>query len=107
MASASASAEQVILGVRSGGEGWGGSGGAAVGETIDYGEGVGGGQVHDGAAAAAAEEHREDEDQFAAEEEEEEAGWPEYPWWPVLADAIETALRSMSLEELNHRMSVS
>lgn len=88
-------AAQVSLGVRSGGEGWGL--GTVVEETVEYGEGLGEDQV-------AAEVRREEEDPFVMEEEDLE--WPEYPWWPVLADAIETALRSMTLDELNDRMAV-
>ncbi|CAM9947431.1 unnamed protein product, partial [Scytosiphon promiscuus] len=37
---------------------------------------------------------------------DDEVGWPEYPWWSVLADAIETSLRSMTLDELNGRMAM-
>lgn len=33
--------------------------------------------------------------------------YPEFPWWPVVAAAIEAALGSMSLDELNDRMAVS
>lgn len=32
--------------------------------------------------------------------------YPEFPWWPVLAAAIEQALGLMTLEELNARMMV-
>lgn len=32
--------------------------------------------------------------------------YPEFPWWPVLASTIETALKAMSLDELNTRMAV-
>lgn len=69
-------------------------------DTVEYGEAGGGAQ-----AAAEGPDVEEEGSPFVAEEEE--AGWPEYPWWPVLADAIETALRSMSLDELNDRMAVS
>lgn len=91
-------AAQVSLGVRSGGGGWGV--GAVVEETLENGEGVGGGQVVE------EEGHAVEEEQDPFMMEEEELGWPEYPWWPVLADAIETALRSMTLDELNDRMAV-
>ncbi|CAM9920185.1 unnamed protein product [Ascophyllum nodosum] len=30
--------------------------------------------------------------------------WPEYRWWPLVADTIKTALSSLTLEELNDRM---
>lgn len=104
LVSPGAEAAQLCLGVRSGragaGAGWGE--GAAVAETVEYGEGGGGG----GAQVAADGDGGEEEEPFMADEEEE-VGWPEYPWWPVLADAIETSLRSMSLDELNDRMKVS
>ncbi|CAM9264156.1 unnamed protein product, partial [Hapterophycus canaliculatus] len=91
-------AAQVSLGVRSGGGvdggGWGED--AGVGETLEY---TGGGR-----SSEAEGEDVEEGDQFMVEGEE--LGWPEYPWWPVLADAIETALRSMTLDELNHRMAM-
>lgn len=108
--SPSATAAQVSLGVRSGGgvrgDGWGE--GVGVGETLEY---TGEGQV----AAAEGEDVVQHPPRVEAEAEEEgglltmeedEVGWPEYPWWPVLADAIETSLRSMTLEELNDRMAV-
>ncbi|CAM9751881.1 unnamed protein product [Ectocarpus sp. 6 AP-2014] len=90
-----AAAGQGDLGeARAGGGGW--EGGAAAGAThedegggIRVGEAEGGGEVEG--------------DPFMMEQE---LGWPEYPWWPVLADAIETALRLMTLEELNSRMSM-
>lgn len=98
-----AEAAQFSLGVRSGGEGagWGDAATAAV-ETVEYSEGGSGAPQ----VAVGTEGQEEEEEAFLADEDQE-VGWPEYPWWPVLADAIETALRSMSLHELNDRMAVS
>lgn len=105
--SPSAAAAQVSLGVRSGGGisggGWGED--AGVGETLEYtGEGQQFATAEGGEVVQHTPQVEAGGDQFMMEEDGVE--WPEYPWWPVLADAIETALRSMTLDELNDRMAV-
>ena len=54
---------------------------------------------------------RHDQDEEQQQEDDlrtikEDTDWPEYPWGALLADAIKTALSSMTLEELNDRMEV-
>lgn len=88
---------QASFGVRSGG---GGLEEGLVGETQELVERE---EEEEVAAGAGGEGEQDEGGRFMVEE----MGWPEWPWWPFLADAIETALRSMSLDELNDRMAVS
>lgn len=53
------------------------------------------------------EEEGKDEGGAMLEGGDDEEEWPEYPWQPVIADVIKSSLESMSLEELNMRMTVS
>lgn len=96
-------AGQVSVGVRSGG-GPGGEQGI-IGETLEAMELETRVEEPQGEMRATEQiDTREEGDSPAVVED---MGWPEYPWWTVVADAIETALNSMTLDELNERMAVS
>lgn len=98
--------DQVSFGVRSGG----GLGANSVGETQEMVTGPDrpSDQEEERGVFAGQELGLQDveEDKDDGQYLMDEVGWPEYPWWPVVADAIEAAIRLMTLEELNHRMTV-